>query len=150
MGVRNAYTTSGRDLGELGGKGRETYEGRSTKMTTVETISRDELTEKIAKHDKFRLVEILPEEEYHQAHLPGAINLPPDQVSRLASKRLRDRNAEIILYSDGSASHRSEEAARELAEKGYTNVRDYAEGKQDWIDTGLPVVSDKVESDKKD
>ena len=117
-------------------------------MTTVETISRDELTEKIARHDKFRLVEVLPEEDYHQAHLPGAINLPPDQVSRLALKRLRDRNAEIVLYSDGSTSHPSEEAARELSERGYTNVRDYAEGKQDWIDTGLPVESDKVESEQ--
>jgi rhodanese-related sulfurtransferase len=26
-----------------------------------------------------------------------------------------------------------------LAAMGYTNVRDYAEGKQDWIDAGLPV-----------
>ena len=117
-------------------------------MTNVETISRDELTEKIARRDHFRLVEVLPEEEFHQAHLPGAINLPPDQVSRLASKRLRDRNAEIVLYSDGSTSHPSEDAARELTERGYTNVRDYAEGKQDWIDTGLPVESDKVESEK--
>lgn len=117
-------------------------------MTSVETISRDELTEKIARHDRFRLVEVMPEEAYHQAHLPGAINLPPDQVSRLASKRLRDRNAEIVLYSDGSESHPSEEAARELTERGYTHVRDYAEGKQDWIDTGLPIVSDKVVSDK--
>jgi hypothetical protein len=25
---------------------------------------------------------------------------------------------------------------------GYTNVRDYAEGKSDWIDAGLPVVSE--------
>ncbi len=25
---------------------------------------------------------------------------------------------------------------------GYTHVRDYAEGKQDWIDAGLPIVSD--------
>jgi hypothetical protein len=24
---------------------------------------------------------------------------------------------------------------------GYTNVRDYAEGKQDWIEAGLPVES---------
>lgn len=108
----------------------------------VETITRDELTEKIARHDKFRLVEVLPEAEFHQAHLPGAINLPPDQVSTLAFKRLRDRDAEIIVYSDSSTSHESEDAARELAEMGYTNVRDYAEGKQDWIDTGLPVVSD--------
>jgi rhodanese-related sulfurtransferase len=117
-------------------------------MTNVETISRDELTEKIARRDHFRLVEVLPEEEYHKAHLPGAINLPPDQVSRLASKRLRDRSAEIVLYSDGSTSRPSEDAARELTERGYTNVRDYAEGKQDWIDTGLPVESDKVESER--
>jgi len=117
-------------------------------MSTVETISRDELTEKIARHDHFRLVEVLPEEDYHKAHLPGAINLPPDQVARLALKRLRDRNAEIVLYSDGSPSHPSEEAARELTERGYTNVRDYAEGKQDWIDTGLPVESDKVEGEE--
>jgi rhodanese-related sulfurtransferase len=26
-----------------------------------------------------------------------------------------------------------------LAAMGYTNVRDYAGGKQDWIDAGLPV-----------
>ena len=116
-------------------------------MNTVETISRDELAEKIARHDKFRLVEVLPEADYHQAHLPGAINLPPDQVARLAFKRLRDRDAEIVLYSDGSTSHPSEEAARELAERGYTHVRDYAEGKQDWIDSGLPVESDKVETE---
>jgi len=116
-------------------------------MTTVDTISRDELTEKIARHDKFRLVEVLPEEEYHKAHLPGAINLPPDQVSRLARKRLRHPDAEIVLYSDGSSSHPSEDAARELTEKGYTHVRDYAEGKEDWIDSGLPIESDKVEGE---
>jgi rhodanese-related sulfurtransferase len=114
-------------------------------MTNVETISRDELTEKIARHDKFRLVEVLPEEDYHKAHLPGAINLPPDQVSRLAWKRLKNRDAEIVLYSDGSTPHPSEDAARELAEKGYTHVRDYAEGKEDWIDSGLPIESDRVE-----
>jgi hypothetical protein len=71
-------------------------------------------------------------------------------MSRLALKRLRDKNAEIVLYSNGSPSHPSEEAARELSERGYTNVRDYAEGKQDWIDTGLPVESDKVESEEEE
>jgi len=112
-------------------------------MTSIETISRDELTQKIARHDRFRLVEILPEESYHQAHLPGAINLPPDQVAKLASKRLRDRDADIVVYSDSSTSHESEEAARELAELGYTHVRDYVQGKQDWIECGLPVKSDQ-------
>jgi rhodanese-related sulfurtransferase len=29
-----------------------------------------------------------------------------------------------------------------LAAIGYANVRDYAEGKQDWIDAGLPIESE--------
>jgi rhodanese-related sulfurtransferase len=78
--------------------------------------------------------------KYHQVHLPGAINLPPERVSALAWKRLRDKDAEIIVYS--SDSHEAEIAARELTEKGYTHVREYVEGKDDWILSGLPVVSD--------
>lgn len=106
----------------------------------VQTISRDELTEKIARHDKFRLIEVLPEQQYHQAHLPGAINLPPDQVSALAPRRLKDREADIVVYGENSED--AEHAVCELAEMGYTHVREYAEGKQDWVDTGLPIVSD--------
>ena len=33
----------------------------------------------------------------------------------------------------------SEEVARDLAAMGYRNVRDYAEGKQDWLDAKLPI-----------
>jgi rhodanese-related sulfurtransferase len=106
----------------------------------IQTISRDELTAKIARHDKFRLVEVEPEDKFHQVHLPGAINLPPERVSSLALKRLKQRDAEIIVYS--SDEHQSERAVRELIDEGYTNVREYVEGKQDWIDSGLPVVSD--------
>ena len=32
--------------------------------------------------------------------------------------------------------------ASKLAALGYTHVKDYAGGKQDWIDAGLPTVSD--------
>jgi rhodanese-related sulfurtransferase len=45
-----------------------------------------------------------------------------------------------VVYS--TDSDEAERAARELVEEGYTHVREYAEGKQDWIDSGLPVVSD--------
>jgi rhodanese-related sulfurtransferase len=109
-------------------------------MNTIETISRDELTAIIARHDKFRLVDVDREEKFHQVHLPGAINLPPDRLSALAVKRLKDRDADIVVYS--SDSDEAERAARELVDEGYTRVREYVEGKQDWIDSGLPVVSD--------
>jgi rhodanese-related sulfurtransferase len=64
----------------------------------VPTISRDELREKIDRRDQFLLVETLPETAYHHAHLPGAINLPPDRVRTLAPTLLPDKNAEIVVY----------------------------------------------------
>lgn len=48
--------------------------------------------------EDFQLVETLPPTAYAHAHLPGAINLPPDKVSELASKVLPDKNAEIVVY----------------------------------------------------
>ena len=63
----------------------------------VRTISREELQNKITRGDKFQLVETLPKVAYEHAHLPGAINLPPDQVKDAATL-LPDKTAEIIVY----------------------------------------------------
>jgi len=64
----------------------------------AKTISRDELKQKIDRKDDFRLVETLPATAFHHSHLPGAINLPPDEVTTLASQILPDKNAEIVVY----------------------------------------------------
>ena len=64
----------------------------------IATISRDELKKKIDEKQDFKLVETLPPTAYHHAHLPGAINLPPDSVSELAPTLLPDKSAEIIVY----------------------------------------------------
>jgi rhodanese-related sulfurtransferase len=44
------------------------------------------------------LVETFPKVAYEHAHLPGAINLPSDQVNVLAPKLLPDKNAEIVVH----------------------------------------------------
>jgi rhodanese-related sulfurtransferase len=62
------------------------------------TISRDELKQKIDRKDDFLLVETLPATAYHHKHLPGAINLPPDNVAKLAPQLLPDKGAEIVVY----------------------------------------------------
>ncbi len=64
----------------------------------VAAISRDDLKMKIDSAEKFRLVETLPAASYHHAHLPGAINLPPDQVKQLAPTLLPDKAADIVVY----------------------------------------------------
>lgn len=62
------------------------------------TITRDELKAKIDRGDKFFLVETLAKEYYRHTHLPGALNLPPDQVAELAPTMLPDKSAEIVVY----------------------------------------------------
>ena len=63
----------------------------------VRTISREELQNKIKRGDKFQLVETLPKVAYEHAHLPGAINLPSDQLNGAATL-LPDKTAEIVVY----------------------------------------------------
>jgi len=64
----------------------------------LKTISRDELRQKIERKDNFLLVETLPPTAYHHNHLPGALNLPPDKVTELASLLLPDKGADIVVY----------------------------------------------------
>jgi len=64
----------------------------------VATISRDDLKLKIDRGESFLLVETLPATAYHHAHLPGAINLPPDQITQLAPTLLPNKTADIVVY----------------------------------------------------
>ena len=102
------------------------------------TITRDELKAKMDRKEHFLLVEALPTPYYRHTHLPNAINLPPNQVKELAPVLLPDKAAEIIVYCADLTCPSAQGAARELEAMGYTNVRDYAGGKQEWVAAGLP------------
>jgi rhodanese-related sulfurtransferase len=62
------------------------------------TITREALKAKLDRHEDFQLVETLPESAYQEAHLPGAIHLPPDQLRELAPQVLPDKGAEVVVY----------------------------------------------------
>lgn len=62
------------------------------------TITRDELKEMMDNGAQFTLVETLPVQYYRHTHLPGAINMPPDQVQELAPTLLPDKAADIVVY----------------------------------------------------
>ena len=107
----------------------------------VTTITRDELKAALEGPAKPVLVEALPAKYYLDNHLPGAINIPHDEVDALATTLLPDKNAPIVVYCANGPCRNSGIAAARLAELGYSNVRDYHEGKADWIEAGLPVES---------
>jgi rhodanese-related sulfurtransferase len=106
----------------------------------VTEIDRDELKQKLDHPKKFILVEALPPESYERAHLPGAINLPPEQVRTHASELMPRKDFEVVVYCAGPRCQVSGNVARELSDMGYSNVRRYVGGKEDWRIAGLPVA----------
>jgi rhodanese-related sulfurtransferase len=103
------------------------------------TISLDELRQRIAANPDLVLAEALGEPYYRHSHLPGAINLPHDEVDALAPDLLPDKDAEIVVYCADGPCPNSGIAASRLVELGYTDVADYHEGKAEWVAAGLPV-----------
>lgn len=66
-------------------------------------ITRDELRAEI-EAGTVTVVDALPESNWAQQHLPGALNLVEDDVAAHASALLPDKGAAIVTYcSNGSA-----------------------------------------------
>ena len=87
------------------------------------------------------VVDALPESYYAQAHLPGAVNLVLDDVAGSAARLLPDKDAAVVTYCSNTACANSGQVADALTRLGYTNVRKYAKGIQDWSEAGLPIES---------
>jgi rhodanese-related sulfurtransferase len=104
------------------------------------TITRDELATLIDTGD-VTVVETLGPLYFEDAHLPGAINIPHTEVDALAPALLPDKDAAIVTYCSNTACANSAIALGALERLGYTNVRKYAEGKDDWRAAGLPLES---------
>lgn len=102
-------------------------------------ITRDEIKSFLDSGAPVTLVEALPEKYWKDGHLPGAIQLDYTEVEARAKTALPDKDAKIIVYCANTACQNSSKAAGTLDELGYTDVYEYADGKQDWIEAGFPL-----------
>ena len=104
-----------------------------------DVISRADLKARLDRGDHIVLVDTLPETAYRKSHLPGAINIPSDDILADAPERIPDHDAEIVVYCGNGPCKRSSLSADRLRTLGYRRVYDYHEGKADWITAGFPV-----------
>lgn len=103
-------------------------------------ISRDELRTAI-EAGGITVVDALGGEYWARQHLPGAIPLVADDVAARAAELLPERDAAIVTYCSNPACPNSQNVATLLEGLGYTNVRKYRDGIEDWTSAGLPVES---------
>lgn len=97
----------------------------------LETISRHELLARMTENSVI-LLDVRPENEFLQGHLPGAINIPLEELEvRLAEL---PKNQEIVAYCRGPYCILSVNAAITLRAQGH-QVRRLASGFDDWEKT---------------
>jgi rhodanese-related sulfurtransferase len=106
----------------------------------TELISRADLAAAI-EAGEVTVVDALGGEYWAQQHLPGAVPLVVADVPTHAAELLPTRDAAIVTYCSNPACSNSSQVATALTGLGYTNVRTYREGIEDWVAAGLPVES---------
>jgi len=109
----------------------------------TKTITREQIKEKLDAEEPMTIIEALPQEYFDAEHLPGALNIPHDEVKTRAPDMLSDKNAFIIVYCASSDCQNSKIATDALQQMGYAHAFEYVEGKQHWLEANYPVESTK-------
>jgi rhodanese-related sulfurtransferase len=104
---------------------------------TYKVIDHAALKAKVeADQRDFLLVDARNPEEYREAHIPGAINIPQKKIDAYQGLLPADKHSEIIFYCNGVKCGKSKKAAKKAIELGYSNVLVYAEGMPVWEEMG--------------
>lgn len=101
----------------------------------LEAISREELLSRLDENG-ITLLDVRPAEEFALGHLPGAINIPLDQLERRLAELPPEQ--EVVAYCRGPYCVLSFEAATLLRAKGL-HVRRLDSGFPEWKAAGLQV-----------
>jgi rhodanese-related sulfurtransferase len=98
------------------------------------------------RHPDLMIIDVLPPNAYQDYHLPQAINVPwggdfgqQRRFEQKIGRVLPKKKAPVIVYCMDLKCGASPAAARRLGELGFERVFDYAAGKADWKDAGLPI-----------
>lgn len=122
-----------RNVAEVGRVVRDYFDHRDA----MEPVSRQELLERM-RAGLVTVLDVRPADEFGLAHLPGAVNIPGDELEQ----RLGDLDParEVVAYCRGAYCVLSFEAVSALRARGF-NVRRLEDGLPEWRAAGLPVES---------
>lgn len=107
---------------------------------SLEAVSRDELQVRL-RDGLVTILDVRPEDEFADGHLPGAINVPLSQLRKRIDELPRDQD--IVAYCRGPWCILAFEAVALLRENG-REARRLEGGLPEWRIAGLPVQTTKT------
>lgn len=105
------------------------------RLDSLEPVSRKDLLKRL-KDKSVLLLDVRPDDEFSQGHLPGALNIPLARLGRRLATL--PKRTQIVAYCRGPYCVLAFEAVAALRAKGY-DARRLEDGFPEWKAAGLPV-----------
>ena len=103
----------------------------------VAPMSQEALLEHQSRHpDHLFVLDVRTPQEYAEGHVPGAVNVPYDQLASRLAEVPKDKD--VVLYC--KSGRRAGIAAETLTANGYTRLSHLEGDMPAWIEKGRPVA----------
>ena len=86
-------------------------------------ISQEKAKEMMEENKDYVILDVRTDWEYNSGHIPGAINIPNEEIGHQEIEELPDKNQPILVYC--RSGHRSKQASSKLAVLGYKNIYEF-------------------------
>jgi rhodanese-related sulfurtransferase len=147
-GTRIFYRLAGPDVVDLYARARDVAAAHLADVVAardaylgpgeVEPVGRAELLRRAATGE-IVVLDVRPADEYAAGHIPGAVNIPLDQLPDRLAELAAD--TEIVAYCRGAFCVLAHDAVRLLIQQGRT-ARRLEDGMLEWRLADLPVHAD--------
>jgi rhodanese-related sulfurtransferase len=111
----------------------------TTTDTNIQTISTQELHQKLENKQNFEFWNVLTDEYFKGENISGSRRVPLDKVGNEIRQSGLAKNADIVVYCAGPHCPQSRMAAEKLLKLGYDNVRAYEGGLEEWKQAGYGI-----------
>ena len=92
-------------------------------------ISMDEAVKMMRDEKDYIILDVRRPDEFAEGHIPGAINVPNEEIGTTDIAELPNKSQLILVYC--RSGRRSKEASEKLVKLGYTNIVEFG-GINDW------------------
>ena len=86
-------------------------------------ISMDEAVKMMKNEKNYIILDVRRPDEYAKGHIPGAINVPNEEIGTAEISELPNKSQLILVYC--RSGRRSKEASEKLVKLGYTNIVEF-------------------------
>lgn len=111
--------------------------GSTLCMAEVTDIPQAELMQRIKADRAGLILDVRSHEEFAEGHVPGAVNIPYDQLGSRLAEISSHKDREIVLYC--KSGKRAGIAAKTLEAAGFSKLLHLKGDMSAWASNGMPV-----------